>query len=445
MTTSLDDDLRALLRRRADALPPAADPLPAATALAGRLHRRRVAASVVGTGLAVLAVVGAAALVPGAVSGRSAPTYAGPSTAGAPAATPAAGATAPSAPAATVLGWPTTPVDPAVDGPVLDAWAAGHRVAARPDARLLGALRTDDGTVVRALLVLTGTTPRAVLGALTDSGVLIVADRPVSGGNALVRGVVPGLAHPSVVVLAAPDAERVEYAADGVAYTDARKGRSAVFVRTGPTGDVADTVRVTAGGFSYEVPADVTADDPAPAGGGTRPSNVLAWPARGAEDPALEQAAIAAFPTFPKTTEFGRPDAPVRLSVLYRDRTAAGALIVAQMWRDGARSAVVLGLLQRSDGSSSSVVTSATRPGLPAVVIPLPGANGFDTLLVIPRPGTGQVLYSPSPGAAFAPPPPGSGEDVVRLSRPRGAKNGRLRLLDGDGRQTWQGTVSSLL
>lgn len=435
MSTSLGDDLRALLRRRADALPPAPDPLPGATARARRLHNRRVSASVAGTGLAVLAVVGAAALLPGAVAGRSAPTYAGPSTTRAPAGSPVAAVHS-------VLDWPTTAVDPAVDGPVLETWAVRHGAAASPDARLLGALRTDDGTVVRVLLLSSGSGPQVVVAALTGGGPLLLVDRPAAAEDALVRGVVPGAAHPSVVVLAGPDAGEVAYAANGRSYTDVRRGRQAVFVRTGPAGKVADTVRVTAGAFAYEVTADVTAV----AKGGTSapPANVLAWPARGAGDPALEQAAIAAFPTFPTTDRFGPPGAPVRLSVLYRDRSPDGALIVAQMWRDGARSAVVFCLLERP-GSSSSVVTSATRQGVPAVVILLPGTNGLDTLVVIPRPGTGQVLYSPSPGAAFAPPPPGSGEDVVRLSRPHGAKGGRLRLLDGDGRQTWQGTVASLL
>jgi len=63
----IDDELRSLLHARADVLTPAADPLGGVERRARRMRRNRVAASVVGTAVAVAAI---AVAVPALVAGR---------------------------------------------------------------------------------------------------------------------------------------------------------------------------------------------------------------------------------------------------------------------------------------------------------------------------------------------------------------------------------------
>ena len=74
-----------------------------------------------------------------------------------------------------------------------------------------------------------------------------------------------------------------------------------------------------------------------------------------------------------------------------------------------------------------------------------------DTLVVVPQPRTGQVLYSPNSSAAFAPAGDGAGEyndGVVFIDRDPRATSDRLELLDGNGNldaPTFRGPVGPLL
>ena len=92
--------------------------------------------------------------------------------------------------------------------------------------------------------------------------------------------------------------------------------------------------------------------------------------------------------------------------------------------------------------------SAKTEPDAPVLALLVPAAKGqsTDTLVVVPRPGTGQVLDGE---AASEYRPGGEGQDgrdgVVLIDRAPGTKGDVLRLLDGDGQTTFDGPVGNLL
>ena len=71
-------------------------------------------------------------------------------------------------------------------------------------------------------------------------------------------------------------------------------------------------------------------------------------------------------------------------------------------------------------------------------------ATATETLVVVPQPTTGQVLYASGPTTKFMP-APADQEGVFTVSRDPRAQGDRLQVIDGDGRQTYAGTVASEL
>ena len=88
----------------------------------------------------------------------------------------------------------------------------------------------------------------------------------------------------------------------------------------------------------------------------------------------------------------------------------------------------------------------------PVVALVAAGAAGSttDLLVLVPRPGTGQVLYSPDATSAFVPVASGRSDlDAVGLvERDRKALQDRVEILDGDGnpdKPLYKGPVGRLL
>jgi hypothetical protein len=84
--------------------------------------------------------------------------------------------------------------------------------------------------------------------------------------------------------------------------------------------------------------------------------------------------------------------------------------------------------------------------GAPLVVLDVAHspATATETLVVVPQPTTGQVLYAASATAKFA--PANADQDgVYTIARDPKAQGDRLQVLDGDGHQTFEGGVASQL
>ncbi len=139
-------------------------------------------------------------------------------------------------------------------------------------------------------------------------------------------------------------------------------------------------------------------------------------------------------------------------TVLFTGGNDAGQrYIVLQAWI-GAGPAYSFGYVQTPGRDPEPVLQPAIAADEKIVAILLTGIPGgtADELVVVPVPGTGQVLYRQSPQASFAPVDhlPG-GDGVAVVERAYGADTDELQLLDGDGRgdrpPLFQSTVFDLL
>lgn len=464
--TPIDDELRAVLTSRAGALPPSADPLTGIEQRAARIHRTRVARTVAGTALAVaLVAVGVPAALGGAAqthrgglatvpsvpvpatpaprSEAPAPTPAPKVAASTPAGRPSAAATASTSRPAGALSWPSKRLTVA-HAAFVDLWAAAHPGSGPVQGEvLLGAVLPTSDPVYVLQLWRTGVAPRIVVVTVSRAQPLLVRDDPVPASVSSLEAVVAAGTTPYVVVVGAPAVTRIDYAADGVHYATQATGRTALFARTGPTAAVPDLVRT----LDAKSHATVQAVDPGggPASSSAEPSNLLStWPSRGTPSagPSQDEAATAF------ATALGRPGASARLRVLFAGGSDGGLrYLLGQAWIAGEGTAYTFGYTTGGE-SGPEVFLGPITPAAPEVLAYLlccsPGAT-TDTLVVVPQPGTGQVLYDDGSG----PHPVGVGQDnldgVVLVDRDPRASTDRLQLLDGDGRQSFNGPVAPLL
>ena len=137
------------------------------------------------------------------------------------------------------------------------------------------------------------------------------------------------------------------------------------------------------------------------------------------------------------------PDAQARLTVLFAGAGDGGQrFLVGQAWLVGGQTAHRSATPPGGDGRPAALpraaATRRARPCSPTSCAAHP-ARRTDTLVVVPQPGTGQVLYGDD-GATRVPPgrcrPGRAGRRRARRPRPAARATDRLRLLDGDGRTT---------
>lgn len=443
----LDDELRAALRGRATALAPSPDPLAGIEQRAKRLQRNRIGAAVAGS---VLAVALVAAVVPALQSSMTAPRP------------PQVAASDPPAPDLDLTRYALD-----VDAPQ-NAWGFRGRPVSEQDRALIQreyATRTGgsevtvtplyggfDESAARDEVVFVadvdGKSRWGIASYPGEAGLEIVWDEPLPKPALALAAALPGDEGVGrLLLVAAPEVERVFY---GSASDEASMAMPEAGVATGPLDRDPDTdyYRVLAGGQEVARGAAPDAEQPS-----AEPANLLEWPSRGAElSPDLDAAVLkqftAALPGLPEEPQ----DAGVRYRPLFTGDTDGGVrYTIGQAWAVGG-SAFTVAVAEGGTEGAQFFLGPKTDPGSRVLAYLLccqPGTT-VDTLVVVPQPGTGQVLYAAGPQAELA--PVGAGQDfldgVVLVDRDPKAEGDRLRLLDGDGdldAPTFDGPVANLL
>lgn len=451
----IDDELRAALHGRASVLAPSPDPLAGIERRANRIRRNRAAAAVAGAALAVAAV---AVAVP-VLTPFSAPAPTGPATEPTLQQSPAP------AESPYVLD-PTNPwpyrgdPDLAVQDD-LDAytaqWAVRHGTLTDDVdlVPLFGQVYEPSGLPEVFYLVTQRSTGEHWWGVAkaTGSGPELVVDQSLPAGTKALSAALPGDEVARLLVVASPDVEAIEYGAnDATEFAPMIELADGVAINPLDGDRATDQVRVLAPGgeaiFVGPAPDPDDSVDPPAAG---QPTNLLThWPIRGdGTGGPPEQDVLDAFASAVKTIE---PEGQPQFRPLFVGSSEAGlSYTVGQAWMPG-RQAYPVSFTTGGESGPVFFIGPVTEPNPVVLAFSVCCAPGTttDTLVVVPEPGTGQVDYAASDGAAFE--PAGVGQDslygVVLIDRDPRAQSDRIRLLDGNGdldNPTFEGPVFNLL
>jgi len=434
---TMDDEVRATLHDRANLIAPPLDVFDRVESRAKRMHRNRVAASVTG---AVAAVAAVAIVVPTVVSGSGSHHVA--TTTGA--ATQQQTQQPTQSAASKYALDPTKPwayrgdqkaIAPATLAKFRHDWAAKHPGSTLQP--LWGDIYEPSQQPEVVFVAKVGDSARwgMVMGA--PDGSQFVVDSPLAADTVVLPIVAPGDEVARLLAVSAPDAKAIQYAGDGVTFKDMAQIAPGVAV-TPLEGDQAiDRIRVIGvdGRTAYQgaVPDSSI---------GATPANLLKWPTRGTVPNGLLQEATTAYAKSRQQTA-----AVVQTNVLYGGIDAAGTqYLLAQAWISGDQAASTVGYLKHVDGTVELQLKAQTAADAVLVVLDVTDspATPTETLVVVPQPTTGQVLYASSAGAKFVP-APADQYGVFTVARDPMARNDRLQVLDGDGKQTFEGAVASQL
>ena len=399
----IDDELRSLLRSRADDVAPAPDPLGGIASRARGLRRRRVLTSVAGAAAVVVAV---AVAVPLLVSGGGS--------------TPQPGAT-PSPVGALDLQTPWQARGSAPDESTVNeaqgVWERSHdngeiwplfsqTYAGQSDLFWLG--RSPNGY---------GIGHNSTISDLPAD--LRVLDWALPGGDG----------HPArLVVIAAPDAT-VEYATDGRGYQpisdigQAPKGIGLVPIEAD---DPNDTIRITETDgttFTQDVP---NWSPPA----GSPPSNLVTWIHRG--DASQQPPTADVLHAFTQATGH-TDDTKSHYVSLYDGEVKGVRYTIGQAYYDGDTRAHTFGYTTTGQVFLGPETPMDTQL-IALLVDSIPGSS-TDLLVLVPRPGTGQLSYSPDATTKFTAVASGRSDlnGIGLVERSKTATTDRIEQLDGDG------------
>jgi hypothetical protein len=419
----IDDELRAALRGRADAISPAPDPLGGIESRARGIRRRRAGATIAGAALAVAAV--AIAVPTLTASGDKTPSVAAPSKG----ALPANALRREEADAATT--------DAGDLAAVVSTWAGRHPGQGPVYlSRLSAATVGDPDPISYAILQVwhDGGQAYGVVAQNTDAEEpLLVHDEVIGADDAFVDGVLSSPEHGQYVVYALDTGVRtIAYdpgtGTFGKATTFADGNSSGVLDRGHGTANP-DRLRAT-----YADGRSVTANVDAGPSSSADPSNLLTWAARGDlnPDPQLLERMAQAF-----APELGGDRANVLYQVVFASHKGSVSYLGGQIWRRGDSLAHTFAYAE--GGTNGAQVfygkVTPTNADLVAFVIDSIPGSGTDLLVLVPRPGTGQLSYSPDATTAFSPIANGRSDlnGVGLVERSTTAANDRVEQLDGDG------------
>ena len=438
----IDDELRAALHGRAATLAPSPDPLAGIQRRAGRIRRNRAVTAVLGSALAVAAI---AVAVP-AVTTSAVPAPQTPAASAGPDRVDGSRALDPRAPWA----YRGQALPPGLVDTVTREVAArrGTAPSALELTPLFGQVLEPGGAFELVFLVgLDGGATRWGVARTGEAGPELLVDAAVDAGATALASTLPGDRTlpggtvPRLLVVASPEAGAVEYAPDGASeYARAAAPAPGIGVIAADGDRATDGIRLLdRSGTEYSRgPAPDLGAQPAPA-------NLLDWPQRGVRSEGPPDQAV-----LDRLTAAGYADPQFRW--LFSGSDDAGVRSVfGQAW-SGAGPAFTVALATGGTQGEQLLLGPDTPPDPPVlafVVCCSPGTS-TETLVVVPQPRTGQVLYDDDGAGPFR--PVGEGQDqldgVVLVDRDPAAQDDRLQLLDGDGdldRPTFQGPVSTLL
>lgn len=437
--TPLDDELRSTLSARAAAVTATPEPLAGIEARVSRIRRRRVAVAVSG---AVAAVAAVALAVPALVPDRA--TRVQPGTTASPGALPANAMRQTSEDSGTLTAPGTSKV--------VDAWTAKHpgTGGVYVETLLDGTQQTTPPVTFQVLqLWRAGGPAYAVVAQDVTTTPVLVRDSVVPKAVAWIDGVVMTVDGKPFVVYALADGvstlvyDRGDGRTKDVGTFPSPGAHSGVFDRIGPAG-ARDTLSATLSDGSTVSNAVWTEpiDDYAP------PANVLTWEPRG--DASLSPSVDYLLSAYARLRGASRDDVAYRAA--YSSETGSVLYTIGQAWVRGDSAATTVSY--ETGGTDGSVLrqygkVGGTPPALVALITGQPGTS-TDLLVVVPRPGIGQVSYSPSSSGAFQPIASGRSDlnGIGYVNRDPGATGDRLELLDGDGildHAVYRGPVSGLL
>lgn len=453
----LEDDLRTALTSRTSALTPSPELFAGVERRARRMRRRRGAATVAGSALAVTALgLGGPLLVTSLTSASDGPVdvaTSGPSEP--PQAVQDEYGLDPDAP------WPYRGVPLGELGEGFLETAQREWQVRRPGSDLRPLFGQLDGPSETAQLVFVAVGARGSSDPVrwgvvrsSEAGPEFVYDdafTPIQRYG--LAAALPGDEGARLLVVAAPGTS-VEYAAAAQPL--------------GPTTPLADGVAVTPldsdlVGDSYAVRApdgslltQLGAPDPAavepgaeggPPGDEVPPSNAVDWPVRGGAAAELVERALNEF-----ARQRGRSREEVGGRLLYgfappdRERE----YVMLHVWSDGDARTVGASFRQRSamlDSMTTSGPTVSGQAVLAALFPPLLSGTR-QQLLIVPGPGAGRVLYSPDGSTPPEPVPDQGTGTAVLVERDSTVSGDRVLVLDGDSssdRPLFDGTVEDLL
>ncbi len=444
---TLDEQLRATLQQRAGAVPLPADPFAGVERRVRGLRRRRAYAGSAATAVAVAAIVSA---VPALTPDRTAAPGPGDvATSAAPSPVPAASRYALDA---------TTPWDyrgvalteQDRDG-LLAAWQARHAGGSvtplfgqvwEPSRQLEVVFADFAGdrwaTAQASAATGGGTTWRFREHDLPQEQVLALTE--VLGAD---EGGLRG------VVVSSPLVERIAYAPDGSLFRDVPSPASGIGVlAVEQTQGSYDQVQAVGPGgelvLQQGVPDAATPDDGAAQAAG--PGNLVGWRSRGAVEGDLLQQARQ---TYALTRQV--PADQVDQAVLAAGSEGGRRYLLGQFWLPDDEVADTFGVVLRSgqDPEPQLYRPLAVVATLTAMFLSPADEQSRGALVVVPAPGTGEVLYRGAAGAPFT--SHGSAQDgrVVVLARDEQAERGQaqdaVRLLDTGGRTRSTTPVFDLL
>lgn len=439
----LDDELRALLRSRADTLTPASDPLVGVEKRATKMRRTRVASSVAAAALAVGAI---AVAVPSLMPHRAQRTEQVATT---PTPSPA------STPSPSPVAVDDSALDPAhpwdyrgdrsvvADVSTLQSeWSTVHPGAVLTPlyGEVYGSSQKPQITFVSS----GGGQARWGVATSSEAGWTFLHDAVLATGTKVLMAALPADEVPRLLVVAAPTTGRLEYAKDGSTFTPiagALPGVGYVPLQ----GDTSrDVVRVLDGNgdIGHPVFQGPAPDAAAPTSGNSaRPTNALDWQTRGTVDTRLESQAVSAY-----AQARGTQDAVVGHQVLWGGTDSAGrSLLLMQAWV-GAGPAQTFGMVSTGERFLGPVI-GKNPPLLAYLAAGAPGSSA-DVLVLLPRPGAGPFSYASSAAAPYR--QVGNArsdlQNVAITYRDPKATSDRVQVLDGDGMHVlYDGPVQKLL
>jgi hypothetical protein len=418
--TPIDDELRALLHSRAAGVEPAPDPLGGIESRARGIRRRRMLTTVSSAAAVVVAV---AVAVPLLTSGTDTATR------------------QPIAPVTHAVTTETGAFDPA------------HPWARRGTPISFGLAGTGE-----ILFTQTYGTAEELFYAgqdsfsyvfRTPSGQQTTGQQPLPTDRRALTWALPGNdGRGRLVVIAAPDAT-VEYAANGNGYqpiSDLGQAPKGVGLVPIEAEDPNDTIRVTeADGSQLVEPAP---DWTAPAG--SPPANLLTtWIHRG--DASQQPPTAEVLHVF--TQAVGHTDeSKAHYLSLYDGVTGGVRYTLGQAYYDGDNRAHTFGYTTGGTSGPQAFLGPETPMDSPLVALlvdSIPG-SATDLLVLVPRPGTGQLSYSPDATTKFIAVASGRSDlnGIGLVDRSKTATSDRIEQLDGDGnpsRPIYRGPVAPFL